>query len=241
MDEILVLVDLANTSIFRGLRHPNPAIVSARLDEYITFTADRIHDVVDTNASAYRFRLYDGWFDDVGRGTDLYALVRAHIRDAYPTRRKRYRLFVEIADSLLSAKGERLLNTFRDVGGLGPHKISVTDAGPTACFRPGNCAISDLRAWTKGRCPVQGCTVETVGIASHRQQKLVDTSIIADAVWAASHQMPFAIVSDDEDVIPGLIAGRALGTKVIWATRASKPREPYSQIVAKHNIEFVTC
>jgi hypothetical protein len=67
------------------------------------------------------------------------------------------------------------------------------------------------------KCSESGCTVtpkvlfRTVG-----EQKLVDTMLVADAIHL-SHQgeRMLAIVTSDDDVWPGIISARVIGTHVI--------------------------
>src|SRR5438552_2777664 len=142
MERVDVLVDLSNTSIFRGVHRPNPSIIGARLDEFLVSIAERTRPLVEYRFCEFYFRLYDGWFDAVGSGTDLYGMVRSHIRDAYPTRQRQYRLFVKVADALLAVSEDRLLHTYREERGLGRHHIAIVVEPPLTCVAPESCAIA---------------------------------------------------------------------------------------------------
>lgn len=241
MAEILVLVDLANTPVFRSVHNPNPSVVGARLDEFLSTIAERAQMFAQARFCDFRFRLYDGWFGMDGRGTELYRMVRQHIRDSYPTRRRSFRLYVDLAEALLAAKEERLVNTFRVQAGLTRHQISVVAESPVTCARPSECALQALRSWVKGRCAVATCPVTSEEAACFRQQKLVNTALVADLVWGSSQGAKILVVSDDEDVLPGLITARAFGATVGWTGRSERPREVYAPLIARHGIEYLPC
>lgn len=241
MNSVLVLVDLANSSVFRGVHNPNPPLVGGRLDDYITSLADKLEEFVAGNFPEFRVRLYDGWFDAQGYGSDLYRMVRAHVRGSYPTRKRRYRLFVDLAEAPLAVPGERLIDTYRVQSGLTRYHVAVMDTAPAACAIPEECAVVPLRSWIKGRCPVRPCPVTVDDAAVFRQQKLVDTAIVADLVWSGSQGGRVIVASDDEDIIPGLLAARAFGIDVGWASRFEKPREPYAGVIARHGIGYIAC
>ncbi|MGD0013096.1 MAG: hypothetical protein ABSD56_01535 [Bryobacteraceae bacterium] len=236
-----MLVDLANTTVFRRVHNPNPAIIGARLDEFLSTIGERAQTFAQAEFCDVRFRLYDGWFDAEGNGTQLYRMVRQHIREAYPTRRRTFRAFVDVAEGPLAATGERLLDTFRIQGGLTRHHISVVAEPPAACALPRECPLAALRSWVKGRCPVPTCSVQSEEAASFHQQKLVDTALVADLVWGGSQGTKVLVVSDDEDVLPGLITARAFGATVGWTCRSDRPRGVYAPLIARHGIEYFVC
>jgi uncharacterized LabA/DUF88 family protein len=237
---LFVLVDLANRTVFRGVYRPNEALIGARLTDFVWSVADEFgkntRSVIDL-----RFRLYDGWFDGDGIATDVYGMLRAYVRNNYPTRRKNARIFVEVADALISAPKDRLPYTFRSELGLGRYPVRIDKTPPSGCVTPAECHLHLLRAWIDGKCPNPQCAVKTESIASYRFQKLVDTAIVADAVWFARDGEDIVIVSDDEDVIPALIAARAAGRRVIWVCSTPSPRMQYKAIIAAHAIEYMQC
>lgn len=234
-----MLADVANSPTFRGVHRPNPAIVGARLDAYLTIVAERVQTSLGVSFCDFHFRLYDGWFDETGYGTELYHLVRRHIHVAYPTRKKTYRVFVEIAEAPLACPRDRLLHTFREQSGLTRHHIGVVSDLPSACFDRVHCGIVQLRSWIRGSCPVHQCEVPTSHAAYFRQQKLVDTTLVADLVWGASQGNTIVAVSDDEDLVPGLITARAYGAPVSWACRTERPRAAYASILSSNRVEYI--
>jgi uncharacterized LabA/DUF88 family protein len=236
-----LLVDLANTHLFRGLRRPTPDLVAARLDPFIATIASALSELDLHTPVDIHVRLYDGWFDDDGRPADLHHLMRKHLPAAYPTRRRRYRLFVEIADSTRAARPDKLMGTVRTQTGLSRYSVAIHKASPAHCARHTSCAIEGLRSWLRGFCPVESCPVHASEITTYREQKMVDAAIVADAVWLASREEPIAIVSNDEDVIPALITARSFGVLVVWFIRDAQPRSVYASLIAKHGIRCLEC
>lgn len=241
MAELVVLIDLANTTVFRGINRPNPRVIGARLDTFLGSLVEKAQAFVEERFCEFRFRLYDGWFDENGQGTELHGLIRQHLRGAYPIRRRGYRLFVDLAEAPIAAKEEKIIHTFRVQAGLSRYHLSVVADSPPECADRGHCGIGLLRSWVKGRCPVQNCRVAVTDAAHYRQQKLVDTALVADLLWAASQRAKILVVSDDEDVLPGLITARAFGATVGWVCRSERPREPYAIAITRQGIEYVTC
>jgi hypothetical protein len=241
MERVLVLIDLSNTTVFRGVHRPNPALIGARLDEFLTGVVDRAYSVWTRTFREFVFRLYDGWFDGTGTGTQLYELLRFHLRSAYPTRKRLYRVFVELAEAPLASRDGRLLDTFRQYPGLTRHHIAVVADPPVACHSPAACGIAHLRSWIRGNCPVGDCSVASTDAAHFRQQKLIDACLVADAIWGASQGQEIVVVTDDEDVIPGLITARWFGSPITWACRSTRPRSPYDALITRHGIGYLPC
>jgi len=240
MAEVVVLIDLANTNVFRGVHKPNPPVIGARLEPFLGGLLEKAQAFAEERFSEFRFRLYDGWFDENGRGTELHGLVRQHLRSVYPIRRRGYRLFVDQAEAPIAASEEKIIHTFRVQSGLSRYHLAVTTESPVGCVNRAHCGIGLLRSWVKGLCPIQDCPIIVTDAVHYRQQKLVDTALVADLLWAASQKSKVLVVSDDEDVLPGLITARAFGAAVGWVCRSARPREPYAITIARQGIEYIT-
>ena len=241
MVSLVVLADLANVSVYRRLYRPNPPILRQRLRSFLHKLVDRLRSS-SAQLAEFRIRLYDGWFDEQGNGTELHGMLKRIVYEDYPTRFRRARVFVELAIAPAAYPRLLLRGTCRVVPGISTRKIRFRTGLPGICPAPMHCPIVQLQIWARGACPNQpACQVRTSDIASHRTQKLVDTSIASDAVWFAANGKPVAIVSDDEDVIPALLSARALGTRVVWACRGAAPRESYAALLDEAEVEYVTC
>jgi hypothetical protein len=237
---LLVLVDLANRTVFRGVHRPNEALVGARLMELVLSVAEELGKQTRVVLDL-KFRLYDGWFDADGMASDVHGMLRSYVRNNYPTRRKNTRVFVEVAEALISAPSQRLPYTFRSERGLGRYPIKLEKPPPAGCCAPSQCHLHALRTWMDGNCPNPACTVTSDSIASYRSQKLVDSAIVSDAVWVARDGEDVAVVSDDEDVIPALIAARAAGRRAVWICSSPSPRAQYKPLIANNAIEYIQC
>ncbi len=241
MPELKVLVDLNNTNVARGVHKPNPNILADRLDTLVRSLSNAI-TTERPGLWNLHFRLYDGWFDEQGRGSERYEMLRKKVYDLYPTRTRTARHFVSMATALAAQPDIGIPHTLRVIEGLPTRgKISLSVGAP-GCAYPSNCSIASLKSWVRGGCSlIPDCRVETTSVASHTIQKLVDTAVVSDTIWYASHGQSVAVVSDDEDVIPGLITARAFGAKVMWISRWPRVRLPYSTAIRQGGVEFITC
>jgi hypothetical protein len=241
VDSIRVLVDLGNTSHFRNLVSPNPIIVGDRIDTLLTTSVDSFLPIFSLSFEAH-FRLYHGWFDDIGQPTDLHYLSTKHLRERYPTRTKRARIFAELGEAPASLGTCQLHHTMRVERGLPPFSLIFVDEIPKGCKHPDNCALFEFKKWIKGRCPrhKEGCSVLISDVISHRRQKLIDTMLVADLVWFATHGENVAVVSDDEDVIPGLLCASTSAVDVYWICRNGQPREQYESLIKLQGIRCLS-
>jgi hypothetical protein len=78
-------------------------------------------------------------------------------------------------------------------------------------------------------------------VADFTFQKLVDAMLVADAVGLAVSKESIAVISEDEDILPGLITARCFGAQVMWLGHSAAPREPYLQMINKHRIAYAQC
>lgn len=199
-------------------------------------------DVTSGQLTEFNLRLYDGWFDGSGIGTDLFEMLRIHLRTAYPVRFRRARVFVQAAAELVAAPGQTIVDTARTGTGLTRYHLSIAQPPYASCTAPpGDCLAWHLRSWLKGRCPHEsGCPVTPDDVLSYRYQKLVDTSLVADAVFLASNGNSVAVVSDDEDVIPGIITAASFGNRAFWVS-SKVPRAPYELPLRRSGAMHIVC
>lgn len=237
-----VLVDLSNTAVYRGIQRPNPSVVGARLDALLEEVSMVLRKEVAGRDLDMSVRLYDGWYDVNGRPTEIEGLTRKHLRMHYPTRTRSTRIRASIADSPAATPSARLSNTFRTSRGFERSGVSLAGSAPASCANPLDCSINELRRWFKGSCPHQlPCSTTSVEIAESQYQKLVDTCITADAVWFAANGEPVAVVSEDEDVVPGLLTASAFESPVFWVNPTTGPREPYRSHLASQKVVHCQC
>lgn len=253
MNTATVLIDLANTDLLRG-KALNPPLVSAEIDDFVGRLVDA-WEVLTGGApdTELRLRFYDGWLTEESRSVDAHVLVRAHLR-SYPTLKKRLRVFARVAEGPLATRDRALPGTYRVKSGLPSNTLVWDDERPPSCTRPDACTLPLVRQWLqRGRCPERGdgCSVSLdrrrgggtrlPPVVSHRQQKLVDTLLVADLVWLASQGEAVVVVSDDEDVIPGLLVAASYGTQVTWVCRDGRPRDIYGPTFSGVGVECLKC
>jgi hypothetical protein len=241
VDSIRVLVDLGNTSHFRSLVSPNPKIIADRIDTLLFSSVDSFLTVFSAFFEAH-FRLYHGWFNELGQPTDLHTLSAKHLRERYPTRTKRARIFAELGEAPASLGKCQLPHTIRIERGLPSASLDLIDGIPVSCKHPDDCAIFELRKWIKGRCPKkhEGCNITLSEVISYKKQKLVDTMLVSDLIWFSGKGEHVAALSDDEDVIPGLLAASTNPVNVYWICRNGRPREQYRSLFEFHRIRCLT-
>ena len=241
--QLHVLVDLANTQVARGQR-VNRRLVEDRLEQLIRDNLIVLGSVLSREFIEVRFRLYDGWFDEAGSPTDLYSMARAYVSSAYPMRQRNARIFASLADGPVSDRsGTRLLHTLRVEAGLPRFTWDSFEPTPLECALPRACTAKGLERWLRGHCPERpsGCPVATAQVVTHRRQKLVDTLLVADAVWLASEGNHVAVVSNDEDMIPALVTARQFESRVFWLCRGGLARPTYRAVLNSHEVECLEC
>lgn len=236
MHKVHVLVDLANNDQMRSMHRPNPALIATELDSLLAAAADSLRALLPQGVLELRFRLYDGWFDEAGDGTDLHAMARPHISKTYPTLRKSLRFFASIAEAPL-ASVTRLPHTMRAASGLPRARVRIESSPPHGCTAIHQCAALSLRHWLrKGCCPQPNCSAEAKEFARWNEQKMVDTTLVADMVLLAAKREDVAVVSDDEDMVPGLITAASFGGAVYWVCKSGAPRAALRNVFSTTSI-----
>ena len=122
-----------------------------------------------------------------------------------------------------------LRHTLRLWNGLPPLRIHR----PDSCTEPGECPLDDFRHWQKNRCPRHfGCPVATRDAIATERQKLVDTAIVADTIHLARYDRSnwVAVVSNDDDILPGLLSGAAEHERLILVTVARTQPSAYAAL-----------
>ena len=123
MVSLVVLADLANVSVYRRLYRPNPPILRQRLRSFLHKLVDRLRSS-SAQLAEFRIRLYDGWFDEQGNGTELHGMLKRIVYEDYPTRFRRARVFVELAIAPAAYPRLLLRGTCRVVPGISPDDTS---------------------------------------------------------------------------------------------------------------------
>lgn len=177
-------------------------------------------------------RLYGGWHSAINNSfTEAREILGAISRKHYPTRRP-MRTLLEPADSLIALPTESLPHTHRLWRGLTPFRLA--DQIATVCpLDPTSCPLHDLDHWRKGKCPrSSNCSRTTGAVANSERQKMVDTAIVADALTLARESRGWLVaVSNDDDIIPAVIAGRLLTNHLFLLRVGRRIESPYDPLL----------
>ena len=112
---------------------------------------------------------------------------------------------------------------------------------PDSCAHSTNCPLDDLRQWQKKRCPRHNdCPVKTRDAIGAERQKLVDTAIVADTMYLARYHGRdwVAVVSNDDDILPGLLSGAADHERLMLATVARTQPSAYAGLLTRMSVAY---
>ncbi len=145
------------------------------------------------------------------------------------------RLRLELAEAPVWDRALTMLGTVKEVR---IRHIRGSFGVPADCVQPGSCALEDFRRWAKGRCPAADCSVGLASVGTKHEQKMVDTLMVADALHIASAGLADRVVvaSDDEDIIPCLLALVARGQDTTHMTRTNGYPEYYRGILVRDGL-----
>lgn len=156
-------------------------------------------------------RIYGGWYE----GTIMTRLaqdVTVEIQRDFPTIIRLPRgegnnqiVFVNanLAVALIQEPGHHLLNTYRRKGK--PANIRVEKPTDVGCT-DSDCVLPLIKNLLKmGNCPKTGCKVLRTDLVYRHEQKIVDTMLSCDLIYAANSGVNYiALVSSDDDFLPPL-------------------------------------
>ncbi len=213
---VYCLADLFNLGLWPSGRRPSYADVRDGIGD---FQGQVLHAF--PSATEVTIRLYGGWRR---RTPDTAVDIRQMITRAIiqlPKRQGTRRLQLQLAERPVSNPAPLMLGTLR-TSSLSHLPADLTPSDD--CVRPDDCALSAFRSWASGRCPRRTCIVRLRDVAEQRRQKMVDTLMTADAMTIAHRDMAHAvaIASDDDDMVPALLALVATGLHVA-CLRRSRP------------------
>ncbi len=190
----------------------------------VLYLADRLFELLRPHLlddTRLAMKLYGGWYEQdklTRKAQDLAAQLADF---PYPIWNKEratpqlLRITADLAHSLEALPKKLIHSTYR----LRPpaRRFSCEDPlrhGCTANPCPLTAVVSFIN---NGKCPTPGCAVTPkLLFRGVGEQKLVDTMLVADAIHLSSQgERAVAIVTSDDDVWPGIISARVLGTHVI--------------------------
>lgn len=231
------LVDYFNVASLPTHRRPTFADHDGALHEVVSTLVDHARSL-NPRPETLRVRLYGGWHDERTEGpTQAREVLGAIARRHYPAGRHPCRVFVGMADSLMALRHHDLRHTLRLWNGLPPLRIRR----PDSCTQPGECPLDDFRHWQKNRCPRHSdCPVATRDAIATERQKLVDTAIVADTIHLARYDRSswVAVVSNDDDILPGLLSGAAEHERLMLVTVARTQPSAYAELLSRMAVAY---
>ena len=182
-------------------------------------------------------RIYGGWYEGPSM-TQLAQKVAVEIQRDFPaiirlpkgTIHSFLPTTAELAVAMMEEPSHHLFGTYRRKGKPAnlrvqmPQSVGCTDA---ACPLP--LAAKLLKS---GSCPISTCTVSAWDLVYRHEQKLVDTMLTCDIIYALRLDYEqIILVSDDDDFLPPLRTASLRGTRVArFHPRPSAQRSPLSSL-----------
>lgn len=212
------LADLFNLDLWPTGRRPGFSDVRVGLDQLTK-------QVLATVPSAQKVttRLYGGWHGDVPPSLrDLRQMV-SRVATEMPRRLGRQAFRLELAESPVRDHDVPIRRSVRIVHS---RRLKMNVDHDPGCVRgPGRCSLSAFESWCAGRCPETGCPVRLREVASRYSQKMIDTLLTADAMAIRYERLADTVVlaSDDDDLIPAMLALAASDVALVHLTRRKTP------------------
>ena len=218
-------------------RHPLPGAISwyVLVDYYnidrvnrqrgAAWIVQRVFDTISAEALAgagrFRVRFYGGWYGKASLSqhgqalsAELDALFPASLVVGTRYTSLRLRVLAELASSMLVDPTHDVLHTLRR--GRRP-RYDVRPLPFLGCAEPADCPIAPIEALVdRKKCPADSCSTPIARVFPRtRQQKLVDTMLVADLIYlACATRGPVVVVSTDDDLWPGIRTALHLGLPV---------------------------
>ncbi len=192
-------------------------------------------------------RIYGGWYDQQQLSPAARALEQ-DIGGSFPTvvslstlGHRSVSVSVELARSLSISPSSTMMNTYRIRGvppNLRPHSYPFNGCAKSE----GGCPLHGTYEFLeRRRCPEPGCSVRLRNVIMQPQQKLVDTMLTADLLYAAMRRPTTVIVaSNDDDLWPAIHSAVNLGTTVhhVHPRAGRRTPEVYRSTVARNYYQY---
>lgn len=219
MSEVLVLVDFDNIEVGQsrlGLEYVGRKILSLCGNE------------LAQNASRVRVRLYGGWYEK-GLLTRNGQKLTGEIVSLSPItflRGGRDSLIVnfELAKSLLADPSTLVDNTFRRREAQ--KNLRCKHPPWQGCANPANCSCVQFIRFFNTGCSAQGCTVKGAAVLERGEQKVVDSMLVVDLIYASQSGVQVVLVSRDDDMWPGLRLAACTGSGLVHLLTKSDSNLP---------------
>lgn len=224
------LADFFNLSLWPSGRPPGYPDVRDGLADLVSASLEAA-----PSAREVTYRLYGGWNGEVPETrVALRELTERAVRHT-PKRIASTRLRFQLAEAPLWDSSLRLLRTVRKIR---HSHIAATLSASENCPQHEDCSFDYLKQWCGGSCPETDCPVSLAEVASGFHQKMVDTLLTADALTIARDALAqlVMIASDDEDMVPAMLALKESEVDTIHLTRRGGYPVYYSEILIRDGV-----
>lgn len=234
---LLAFVDYFNVASFRPGAERDFSDHEGALDSIVGMLLT-VPQALKPPPAELRIRLYGGWADAQTqmptRDRDLLGVI---VERHFP-RRRPYRVLVEFAESLLALPRERLADTMRPWRGFVPFQLV---SGSLCPLDQDQCAVRELEEWRRGRCPLRSqCGRDTEDVVRSNRQKLIDTGLVTDLLTATNEgDLWLAAVSNDDDVIPAVIAARMWTDRALLIRMRRRTPSVYDALLARNRFAVI--
>ena len=208
------LADLFNLDLWPTGRRPGVPDIQLGLDqltEQVLATVPSAREVI--------VRLYGGWHGDVpDTQRDLRHMVSRAAADR-PRRFYRQACRLELAEAPV---WDRNVPIRRSVRLVRSRRLKTKVDHPSHCVLGSDCrSLLSFKVWCAGQCPETDCPVRLPDVASRYAQKMIDTLLTADAMAILYEGLADIVVlaSDDDDLIPALLALAASDVALVHLTK----------------------
>ena len=166
-------------------------------------------------------RIYGGWYEGhamtkraqdlvVAIGNEFPAIIRV------PNQTGEIVLLTanaELAVSMMEEPSHHLFQTYRKKGK--PCNLRVQQPAEVGCTDPACPLPVAKRLLKSGSCPISSCVVTAADLVYRHEQKIVDTMLACDMIYAPSQDYnQLILVSGDDDFLPPLRTVLLRGTPV---------------------------
>lgn len=223
-----------------------PSIERRRgLDYLIRRILDQVGSQNLTSVQRVSFRLYGGWFEGNQKTRTAQQLVADFasfpkaVNVGGSSGSVSPIVAVELAQSLAADPRRILQSTFRKSSI--PNGLRCSPPPYYMCIDDRDCPVRHVHEFVEsGQCPKLQCGLSAETTLLRDEQKLVDTMLVADAIYFAHGQSEtLIIVSSDDDVWIGIKTALLYGAKVIHVHTRTGRQTPryYSQGAGPNYVE----
>ena len=190
-----------------------------------------IHEESEKSVDRIEYRLYGGWYEGRKITRDAQNLITETGR-CYPKVRSpvgseaKLKVNVQLAYSVLGDSEKNLIRTVRKKDQY--KKINANSPKTYGCSRD-DCYLKGIAGFFRnGYCTYDGCSIDSNEIiGSEREQKLIDTMMTSDIIYAGLiSEDPVCVVSSDDDMVPAIRNLLSVGGEVIHIHTGARIKTP---------------